>query len=95
MTPALVSIIIVVYFPVLIGLLSNILKGAASTIFFTADRQSPRHLAAFGMTGSFFFISRTIGSAQRLCHAAFRQADGNQASLFQKHSLNLSNKFTV
>jgi hypothetical protein len=79
MAPALVSIIIVVYFAVLTGLAITTPKGAGSNTFFTAKQRSPWYLAAFGMTGSFFPVSPTIGSAHI---AAFRQPMRNQTSLF-------------
>jgi Na+/proline symporter len=52
MTPTLVSIIIAGYFAVLILISILTSKGADSNTFFTANRQSPWYLVAFGMIGS-------------------------------------------
>jgi Na+/proline symporter len=52
MTPTLVSIIIVIYFGLLIGISVITSKGADTHTFFTANRQSPWYLVAFGMIGS-------------------------------------------
>jgi Na+/proline symporter len=52
MSPVLVASIIAVYFAVLIGISVITSKGADSTTFFTANRQSPWYLVAFGMIGS-------------------------------------------
>jgi Na+/proline symporter len=52
MTPALVLTIIVIYFAVLILISVITSKGADSNTFFTANRQSPWYLVAFGMIGS-------------------------------------------
>lgn len=52
MSPILVASIIAVYFAVLIGISIITSKGADSTTFFTANRQSPWYLVAFGMIGS-------------------------------------------
>ena len=52
MSPALVASIIAVYFAVLIGISIITSKGADSNTFFTANRQSPWYLVAFGMIGS-------------------------------------------
>jgi len=52
MTPTLVATIMVVYFAALIGISIITSKGADTTTFFTANRQSPWYLVAFGMIGS-------------------------------------------
>jgi Na+/proline symporter len=52
MTPGLVLIIIVIYFSVLILIAYITSKGADTHTFFTANRQSPWYLVAFGMIGS-------------------------------------------
>jgi Na+/proline symporter len=52
MTPTLVFIILVIYFIALIGISIVTSKGADSNTFFTANRQSPWYLVAFGMIGS-------------------------------------------
>ncbi|HEY0742345.1 MAG TPA: sodium:solute symporter [Chryseosolibacter sp.] len=52
MSPVLVASIIAVYFAVLIAISIVTSKGADSTTFFTANRQSPWYLVAFGMIGS-------------------------------------------
>jgi Na+/proline symporter len=52
MNPLLVISIILVYFCVLIGISFLTSKGADSTTFFTANRQSPWYLVAFGMIGA-------------------------------------------
>jgi Na+/proline symporter len=52
MTPGLVLTIILVYFAVLIGISIVTSKGADTNTFFTANRQSPWYLVAFGMIGS-------------------------------------------
>lgn len=52
MSPVLVASIIAVYFAVLIGISIITSKGADSNTFFTANRQSPWYLVAFGMIGS-------------------------------------------
>jgi SSS family transporter len=52
MTPTLVVIILVVYFAILILISFITSKGADTTTFFTANRQSPWFLVAFGMIGS-------------------------------------------
>lgn len=52
MTPGLVFIIIIIYFSVLILISVIPSKGADTTTFFTANRQSPWYLVAFGMIGS-------------------------------------------
>ena len=52
MTPALVVSIIVIYFGVLIAISIITSKGADTHTFFTANRQSPWYLVAFGMIGS-------------------------------------------
>jgi Na+/proline symporter len=52
MTPALVVTIIVIYFSVLILISIITSKGADTHTFFTANRQSPWYLVAFGMIGS-------------------------------------------
>ena len=52
MTPLFVSSIILIYFAALITISYFTSKGADSTTFFTAHRQSPWYLVAFGMIGS-------------------------------------------
>jgi Na+/proline symporter len=52
MTPLLVISIITVYFLVLILISHFTSKGADTTTFFTANRQSPWYLVAFGMIGA-------------------------------------------
>jgi Na+/proline symporter len=52
MTPGFVSSIILVYFAALITISYFTSKGADSNTFFTAHRQSPWYLVAFGMIGS-------------------------------------------
>jgi len=52
MSPALVLSIIVVYFIVLILVSIVTSKGADTNTFFTANRQSPWYLVAFGMIGA-------------------------------------------
>lgn len=52
MTPALVVTIIAVYFAVLIFISYLTSKGADTDTFFTANRQSPWYLVAFGMIGA-------------------------------------------
>lgn len=52
MTPTLVAIIMVLYFSVLIGISIVTSRGADTNTFFTANRQSPWYLVAFGMIGA-------------------------------------------
>lgn len=52
MTPSLVLIVIVVYFSALILISYITSKGADTNTFFTANRQSPWYLVAFGMIGA-------------------------------------------
>jgi Na+/proline symporter len=52
MSPFLVLSILVVYFLALIGISFVTSKGADSNTFFTANRQSPWYLVAFGMIGA-------------------------------------------
>jgi Na+/proline symporter len=52
MTPGLVLVILVIYFAVLITISIITSKGADTHTFFTANRQSPWYLVAFGMIGS-------------------------------------------
>lgn len=52
MTPVLVLSILVIYFAALIVISVYTSKGATSDTFFTANRQSPWYLVAFGMIGS-------------------------------------------
>jgi SSS family transporter len=52
MTPFLVLTIMVVYFAALIGISIVTSKGADTNTFFTANRQSPWFLVAFGMIGA-------------------------------------------
>src|SRR5215213_6820785 len=52
MTPVLVITIMTIYFSVLIGISWVTSRGADTNTFFTANRQSPWYLVAFGMIGS-------------------------------------------
>ncbi len=52
MTPQIVLFILTAYFAVLITISYFTSKGADTTTFFTANRQSPWYLVAFGMIGS-------------------------------------------
>jgi Na+/proline symporter len=52
MTPLLVILILAGYFFALIGISYFTSKGADTTTFFTANRQSPWYLVAFGMIGA-------------------------------------------
>ena len=52
MAPSLVISIITVYFIALIGISYLTSKGADTNTFFTANRQSPWYLVAFGMIGA-------------------------------------------
>ncbi len=52
MTPFLVLSILIIYFAMLIVISVYTSKGATSDTFFTANRQSPWYLVAFGMIGS-------------------------------------------
>lgn len=52
MSPALVITIMVVYFGVLIAISIVTSRGADTNTFFTANRQSPWYLVAFGMIGA-------------------------------------------
>jgi Na+/proline symporter len=52
MTPTLVVTIIIIYFSILILISVITSKGADTHTFFTANRQSPWYLVAFGMIGS-------------------------------------------
>lgn len=52
MSPILVSSIIIVYFLALISISYFTSRGASTDTFFTANRQSPWYLVAFGMIGS-------------------------------------------
>jgi Na+/proline symporter len=52
MTPGLVLTIIIVYFIALIAISFITSKGADTDTFFTANRQSPWYLVAFGMIGA-------------------------------------------
>ncbi len=52
MTPLFVSSVILIYFAALITISYFTSRGADSNTFFTADRQSPWYLVAFGMIGS-------------------------------------------
>lgn len=52
MTPGLVVTIMVIYFTALILISWRTSRGADTNTFFTADRQSPWYLVAFGMIGS-------------------------------------------
>jgi Na+/proline symporter len=52
MTPGLVATILTLYFGVLVLISFLTSRGADTTTFFTANRQSPWYLVAFGMIGS-------------------------------------------
>jgi SSS family transporter len=52
MTPSLVAVIMLLYFAVLIGISIVTSKNADTDTFFTANRQSPWYLVAFGMIGA-------------------------------------------
>ena len=52
MTPFLVLVILIIYFSALILIAWFTSRGATSDTFFTANRQSPWYLVAFGMIGS-------------------------------------------
>jgi Na+/proline symporter len=52
MTPTLVATIMVIYFGALIFISVITSRGADTNTFFTANRQSPWYLVAFGMIGS-------------------------------------------
>ncbi len=52
MTPTLVAIIMTIYFGILIAISVITSRGADTNTFFTANRQSPWFLVAFGMLGS-------------------------------------------
>jgi Na+/proline symporter len=69
MTPGLVLSIMIVYFAVLIMIAYFTSKGADTTTFFTANRQSPWYLVAFGMIGAslsgvtFISVPGSVGTA--------------------------------
>jgi Na+/proline symporter len=52
MSPYLVLTIVIIYFLILIGISIVTSKGATTDTFFTANRQSPWYLVAFGMIGA-------------------------------------------
>src|SRR6478752_7403092 len=52
MSPFLVVTILIIYFAVLIAISIYTSRGADTNTFFTANRQSPWYLVAFGMIGS-------------------------------------------
>jgi Na+/proline symporter len=52
MTPSIVVLVLVIYFAVLILISYLTSKGADTDTFFTANRQSPWYLVAFGMIGA-------------------------------------------
>ncbi|HRE67588.1 MAG TPA: sodium:solute symporter [Cyclobacteriaceae bacterium] len=52
MNPLLVASILIIYFCVLIGISFITSRGADTNTFFTANRQSPWYLVAFGMIGA-------------------------------------------
>ena len=52
MTPIIALSILIVYFVVLISISFYTARGADTTTFFTANRQSPWYLVAFGMIGT-------------------------------------------
>jgi Na+/proline symporter len=68
MTPTIVIIILISYFAVLILISFLTSRGADTTTFFTANRQSPWFLVAFGMIGSslsgvtFISVPGNVGS---------------------------------
>ncbi len=70
MSPILVTIILVVYFGMLIGISVITSRGADTNTFFTANRQSPWFLVAFGMIGSslsgltFISVPGNVGTTQ-------------------------------
>ncbi len=69
MTPFLVLSILIIYFAALIVISVYTSKGATSDTFFTANRQSPWYLVAFGMIGSslsgitFVSVPGSVGKA--------------------------------
>ncbi len=68
MSPILVLVILLAYFAVLIIISVVTSKGATSDTFFTANRQSPWYLVAYGMIGAslsgvtFISVPATVGS---------------------------------
>lgn len=52
MSPSLVAVVMFLYFAVLIGISIITSRGANTDTFFTANRQSPWYLVAFGMIGA-------------------------------------------
>ena len=68
MSPILVLVILLSYFGVLIIISVVTSKGATSDAFFTANRQSPWYLVAYGMIGAslsgvtFISVPATVGS---------------------------------
>lgn len=69
MSPILVLTILLSYFAVLIAISIITSKGATSDTFFTANRQSPWYLVAYGMIGAsisgvtFISVPATVGTA--------------------------------
>jgi Na+/proline symporter len=70
MTPILVFAIIAVYFVILMLISQFTSRGATSQDFFTANRQSPWYLVAFGMIGAslsgvtFISVPGEVGNSQ-------------------------------
>jgi len=68
MSPTLVLFILLIYFAVLIAISVITSKGATSDTFFTANRQSPWYLVAYGMIGAslsgvtFISVPASVGS---------------------------------
>ncbi len=70
MSPILVLIIILIYFAALIGISTITSRGATTDTFFTANRQSPWYVVAFGMIGAsisgitFVSVPGNVGKSQ-------------------------------
>lgn len=70
MTPTLVFSVLVAYFVLLLIIASKTSKRASNTTFFTADKQAPWYLVAFGMIGAtlsgvtFISVTGLVGTAQ-------------------------------
>ncbi|GAB1444496.1 MAG: sodium:solute symporter [Cyclobacteriaceae bacterium] len=68
MSPSLVLFILLAYFTILIAISIVTSKGATSDTFFTANRQSPWYLVAYGMIGAslsgvtFISVPASVGS---------------------------------
>ncbi len=69
MTPGLVFTVIVIYFIILIIIARITSRGADTNVFFTANRQSPWYIVAFGMIGAslsgvtFISVPGEVGSS--------------------------------